>query len=175
MTVTQTHNHLVCKWTLNHLAKLTSTHSSNPLLLPLQKGGWDFSKMAVMGGGNGNFLKKVSSQSWQRGDNPFYEDYLYIVYPPPPFSNFAQPTPLPISHFPVTSRFPSLSGDIWCAILLNHNMGLHMLSLVIFSPDGPWCVFHATRHQVYWGLTHNVAFYWVYITHTNTQSTLRGW
>ena len=84
MTVTQTHNHLVCKWTLNHLAKLTSTHSSNPLLLPLQKGGWDFSKMAVMGGGNGNFLKKVSSQSWQRGDNPFYEDYLYIVYPPPP-------------------------------------------------------------------------------------------
>ena len=123
-----------------------------------------------MGGGNGNFLKKVSSQSWQRGDNPFYEDYLYIVYPPPPsFPNFAQPTPLPISHFPVTSWFPSLSGDIWCAILLNHNMGLHMLSLVIFSPDGPWCVFHATRHQVYWGLTHNVAFYWVYITHTNTQ------
>ena len=117
-----------------------------------------------MSGGNGNFLKKVSSQSWQRGDNPFYEDYLYIAYPPPPFSNFAQPTPLPTSHF------PSLSGDIWCAILLNHNMGLHMLSLVIFSPDGPWCVFHATRHQVYWGLTHNVAFYWVYITHTNTKT-----
>ena len=161
---TQTHNHLVCKWTLNHLAKLTLTHSSTPSPSPplLHIGRWDFSKMAVMGGGNGNFLKKVSSQSWQRGDNPFYEDYPYIAYPPlpPPFSNIVHPTSPFTSHFPVTSHFPSLSSDIWCAILLNHNMGLHMLSLSIFSPEGPWCVFHATRHQVYWGLTHNVAFYW---------------
>ena len=24
----------------------------------------------------------------------------------------------------------------------------------------PWYVFYATRHQVYWGLTHDVGFYW---------------
>ena len=39
---------------------------------------------------------------------------------------------------------------------------------------GPWCVFYATRHQVYWGLTHNVVFYWYsdLISHTHKHANL---
>ena len=35
-----------------------------------------------------------------------------------------------------------------------------MSSLGNLVPEGPWCVFYATRSQVYWGLTYNVVFYW---------------
>ena len=61
------------------------------------------------------------------------------------------------------------SRHIWCAILLN-NMDLHMSSLGTLVTEGPWCVFHATRCQVYWVLTHNVAFYWYsdLLPHTQT-------
>ena len=37
---------------------------------------------------------------------------------------------------------------------------LHMSSLGTLLPGGPWCVFYAKRHQLYWGLTYNVAFCW---------------
>ena len=38
-------------------------------------------------------------------------------------------------------------------------------------PEGLWCVFYAARHQVYWGLTHNVVFTGTLIWyHTNTQT-----
>ena len=45
-----------------------------------------------------------------------------------------------------------------------------MSSLGNLVQEGPWCVFYATRHQVYWGLTCNVVFY-LYpdlISHTHT-------
>ena len=32
-------------------------------------------------------------------------------------------------------------------------MDLHISSLGTLVPEGTWCVFYATRHQVYWGLT----------------------
>ena len=32
-------------------------------------------------------------------------------------------------------------------------MDLHISSLGIAVPEGPCCVFYATKHQVYWGLT----------------------
>ena len=35
-----------------------------------------------------------------------------------------------------------------------------MLSLGTILPYQPCCVFYATRHQVYWGLIHNMVFYW---------------
>ena len=35
-----------------------------------------------------------------------------------------------------------------------------MLSLGTLVPERPCYVFYATRHQVYWGLTHNVVFRW---------------
>ena len=49
-------------------------------------------------------------------------------------------------------------------------MDLHMSSLGTLVTEGPWCVFHATRCQVYWVLTHNVAFYWYsdLLPHTQT-------
>ena len=78
---------------------------------------------------------------------------LSPTFPSPPTSN---PTVLSVVLFLWLNRW---SCHIWCAILLNDNMGLHMSSLGTLAPEGPWCVFYATRHQVYWGLTHNVIFY----------------
>ena len=64
------------------------------------------------------------------------------------------------------------SRHIWCAVLLNDNMDLHMSSLGTLLPEGPWCVFYATRCQVYCGLTHSVVFYWYFnfISHTHTHT-----
>ena len=108
---------------------------------------------------------------------------------PPPFqilSNLPSPTSLsPPTPNPIVLSvvlFLCLNGwscHIWCAILLNDNMDLHMSSFGTLVPEGPWCVFYATRHKVYWGLKHNVFFtgtlIW-YHTHqqTNTHNKLRG-
>ena len=92
-------------------------------------------------------------------------------------------------HFPVTFNQPLtpsvpsvvlffwLNGwlrHIWCAILLNDNMDLNMSSLCTLVPEGPWCVFCATRSQVYWVLTDNMIFTgtlsWYY-TQKHTQHT----
>ena len=84
-----------------------------------------------------------------------------IAYPPPPpfFSSF---------------WLNGWSRHIWCAIWLNDIRDLHMSSLVALVPEGPWCVFYATMHQVYWGPTHNVFFRWysnlISHTHTHTHS-----
>ena len=103
----------------------------------------------------------------------------YIAYPPPPlFSNFVPSLPSSLSpnHTVLfVVLFLWLNGwshHIWCAILLNDNMNLHMFSLGTLVPEGAWCVFYATRCQVYWGLTHDVVFYCYsdfFITHTNAQ------
>ena len=60
-------------------------------------------------------------------------------------------------------------------------LDLLMSSLGTLVPEGPWCVFYTTRHQVYWGLTHSVVFnctlIWYHThehTNTHTHSTLRG-
>ena len=61
---------------------------------------------------------------------------------------------------------------IWCAVLLYNIMGLHVLDLGTLAPEGPWCMFYATRHQVYWGLT-QCGFFLVVgrdITHTHTHT-----
>ena len=60
----------------------------------------------------------------------------------------------------------------WCAVSLSI-MDLCMSSLGTLVPEGPWCVFYATRCQVYWGLAHNVVLLlilWFDITHTNTHT-----
>ena len=57
-------------------------------------------------------------------------------------------------------------------------MDLHISSLGILVPEGPWCVFYATRRQLYWGLIHNVVFRSALISHTyaNTQGhTSHSW
>ena len=112
--------------------------------------------------------------------SPIYENSAYIASPL--FLKFC-PTPLccrlqpPPRYSFCCLGFFWLNGwsrHIWCAILLNDVMDLHMSSLSILVPEGHWCVFYATRRQVYWGLTHNVVFagtlIW-YHTHTNTQHT----
>ena len=39
---------------------------------------------------------------------------------------------------------------------------------VTLGPEGPWYVFYAKRHQVYWGLTHGVVLCWYSHTQTHT-------
>ena len=67
-------------------------------------------------------------------------------------------------------RIKSYSGSN--TILLNNIMNLHMSSLGTLVPEVPWWVFYTTRHQVYWCLTHNVAFCWYsdLISHTRTNT-----
>ena len=62
------------------------------------------------------------------------------------------------------------SGHLWFAILLGDNMDLRMSSLCIL-PEGPSCMFYATRWQVYLGLKYMV-FYWYsdLISHTHTHT-----
>ena len=112
---------------------------------------------------------------------------LYCL--PPSFSNFFHH----FFHFPVTSNpiltvlsvvlflwLNSWSHYIRCAILLNDNMDLHILSLGTRRTLMCVCVFYATKCQVYWVLTGNVGFYWYPFIfyhihkHTNIHSTFRG-
>ena len=119
---------------------------------------------------------KVSLHSWQRGANPLPLFYEYPLYYPLPC--YLQPPPaLFFLFFSMFLWLKEWSCHIWCAILLNDNIDLCMLSLGALVPEGPWCVFYTTRREVYWGLTYNVAFYWysdlISYTHKHTQHTQR--
>ena len=142
----------------------------------------------------------------------FFAYSVYIVgrgvlTPPPPnlwrphciaysslFSSFVQPLP-PLLKLPTldpTAPFVALflvlfwlngcSLHIWLAILLNDIVDIHISILGTFVPERRWCVFYATRRQVYWGLTHNKILFWYsdLISHTQTHTrtkahnTLRG-
>ena len=150
-------------------------------------GGW---KIFTTNGGearNGGLVLKWGDEkfssfffhSWQKGVNPtIMWRPPYIAYPPPlfPILSNSTPTALPVVLFLWLNEW---SCHIRCTILLNDNMDLHMSSLGTAVPEGPWCVFFATRHQVYWGMTHHVFFtctlIWYHThKHTNTHSTLRG-
>ena len=117
----------------------------------------------------------------------FYDDPP--ILPTPLFQIFSNPS------FFVASN-PQSHCSLCCLVSLvewvtaprlmcyfNDIMDLHMLSLDTLVPEGLWCVFYATRFQVYWALTHNAFFsgtlFWYHThkhthTHTNTHSTLRG-
>ena len=65
------------------------------------------------------------------------------------------------------------SRHIWCVVLRNHIMDLHMSSLGTIVPEGPCCVFYASRCPFYWGLTHwffTSTLIWYY-THNDTHHT----
>ena len=50
-------------------------------------------------------------------------------------------------------------------------LDLHMSSLGTLVPEEPWCAFYATRHQVYWGLTHvDSCWYSNLLSHTRTHT-----
>ena len=85
----------------------------------------------------------------------------YFSYPI--FQIYTKPfSPLPTTFTPTAlfvTLFHWLNGWFhhnWCVILLNDIMDLHMFSLGTIVPEGPCCVFYATKHRVYWCLTHNV-------------------
>ena len=122
-----------------------------------------------------------STHSWQRGPNPpILWRPPYIAYPPPLFFKFSPP-----SSFPVASN-PHAHCSFWCLaslaewVIMPHLMcyfidimDLHMSSFGTLIPEGPWCVFYATRRQVYWGLTYSVVFCWYFdlisYAHNDTQ------
>ena len=132
-------------------------------------------------------ILKVSLHSWQRDVNPVIlwrtpppsslyclPPFFKIWSPPPPLSCHLQlPLLLLLSYF-----FGWMAHLIWCATLLNDNMDLYMSSLSTLVPEGPWYVFYTTRHQVCWGLTHNMVFYWysnlISYTHTSTKTAHSG-
>ena len=116
---------------------------------------------------------------------PILWGLTYNAYPPPFFSKFVHP-PLQLPyHLQAPSSTPTalfvtlflwLNGwlcSIWCVILLNDIVDIHMLSLGTSIPEGTCCVFYATRHQSHWGLTHNAFFavtlIWFH-THTHTHT-----
>ena len=89
----------------------------------------------------------------------------YIAIANSPFLNFVQyphshpPTSIPTDPF--VAVFLGLNGRsrlVWCVILPNDIIDLHTSSLGTLVQEGPCFVFYATRHQVYWGLTHNMVF-----------------
>ena len=71
----------------------------------------------------------------------------------PLFSNFVEP-PLPCHLQPPHSLFSLLSyflggaAHLMCYFTYD-GMGLHMSTFGNLVPEGPWCVFYATRRQVY--------------------------
>ena len=124
--------------------------------------------------------------SWQKGPNCTYFMKIPPILCTPPFSNIVQ-APLSCHLQP-----PSLTAfyvvlflwlnewlhHIWCSILLNDIMDLHMSSLGTLVLEGPWCVFYGKRHQV-WHITLFSAGTLIWSrrnmhTLTNTHSTLRG-
>ena len=100
--------------------------------------------------GEGWFYIRV----WEILGNPFHT-FPFLSYPFPHLSVPPAPTPtvLSVVLFLWLNR---RSCRISCTNLNNDNMDLYILSLGTLVPEGPWCVFYATRHQVYWGLTQGV-------------------
>ena len=111
---------------------------------------------------------------------PFFMKTPYIAYSDSCFKfcpTLSSPLPQFLSPPPATPRVLSVvlflllngwSRHIWCAVLLNNNMDLHMSSLDNLVPEGPYCcVFYATRRRVCWGLTR---FFSGTLDFTNTQT-----
>ena len=104
----------------------------------------------------------------------------FCLPPHPPFLSSPTFTPTDLS----IALLLWLNGwlrNIWCSIYLYDIMDLHISNFGNLVPEGRWCVFYALRRQIYWGLTHNMVFWWCFDlishtqththTHTNTQHT----
>ena len=140
-----------------------------------------------VGGGKGEKFRKILYvPSWQRTANPRRINWRPLPRPMLPTTLFFKFWPTLPPHLPVTSKPHShcsfcclvsfvewVTCHISCANLRNDNMVLHISTLGTLVAEGPWYVFFATRHQVYWGLAQCVSLViWFNITHTkHTQQT----
>ena len=112
---------------------------------------------------------EVSLHGWWMDANfPILWRTSYFACLRPPLSNFIQPIPpLPCHLQPLTPLFFCFPFSLAEWVIMPHQM----LSLGTVVPEGPWCMFYATRHHVCQGLIHNVVFYctliW-YHTHKHT-------
>ena len=107
----------------------------------------------------------------------------YIAYPPPFFQILSNTFPLSLlPPTPTPTAFFGWIGDRATFDVLVYLMTLWIYTCRALVPEGTWCVFYATRHQVYGGLTHNVVFCWYSNlishtqthAHTKTNNTLKG-
>ena len=89
-----------------------------------------------------------------------------------PLTSLSPPTPTQTALSVVL--FLWLNGwlrHIWCAIFLNDSMDLHISGLRTLVPEGPLCVFYATKFTevwlIIWFFTSTPIWYY---THINTQT-----
>ena len=119
----------------------------------------------------------------------FYEDLPILPTPAPPSFKFYL-TPQPPLFPRLSSRLQPSCPLLFLLSCFFDWMGdrptfdvpfyLKILGICTCQFLGPWCVFYATRCQIYRALTHNVVFCWYsnLISHTNkhahkdTQHTL---
>ena len=102
----------------------------------------------------------------------FMKTLLYCI--PPPFFQILSKPP----SFPVTSNPHSHCSFFgWICDTATFDVLVYLMILWIYTcralvPEGTWCVFYATRHQVYRGLIDNVVFCWYsnLISHTQTHA-----
>ena len=83
-------------------------------------------------------------QSWQRVPSLLiYEETLYIAYPPL-FSNLFTLFALFVAFLPLAKC--AIMSDV---ILLNDLMDLNLLNLGSFVLPASYCMFYATKHEIY--------------------------
>ena len=134
-------------------------------------------------GGDGKFLKSLyivgtgganSLILWRPSLYCLYS--LFQVLPTPPTSLSPQtliPNALSVVMFLWLNGW---SCHIWCAILCNNNMDLHMSSLGTLVTEGPWYVFYAKGVKltevwhIMWLFTGTLIWYHTH-THTNKHSS----
>ena len=119
---------------------------------------------------------EVSLHSWWMDANfPILWRTSYFACLRPPLSNFVQPIPpLPCHLKPLTPLFFLFScffgwmGDHATFDVLHYLADLQMSSLGTLVPEGPWCMFYATRHK-FAEVWHIMCFYCTLIWyHTQT-------
>ena len=156
--------------------------SPNFLLEMAGEGGWFYN------GGMGNFGKFFRYLVGRELLTLlFYEDPPPSMLPTMPFSNFGQPSLPSTCLSPPTPNPTALSAvpfhwlngwscHISCANLRNDNMDLHISSLGTLVPEGLWCMFYATTHEVFWDLTQCVFLLalWFDIIHTKHSQHTQG-
>ena len=135
------------------------------------RGGWFYN------GGDGKCLKSSYIVGERMLSPLFYADLPISPTTTSPFSNFIEPLPSPLPPPPLTSLSPPTpiptDFSIFLFLWLNRWschiwMHLHMSSLGTLVPEGPWCMFYATRHK-FAEVWHIMCFYCTLIWyHTQT-------